>query len=97
MIGLNKNQQKFVNSKYVKKIVNIFLRIYHVVVIWKKLMDTLRVLDQEPLLETFYEKMIKQLIFLMTFYIFQKNYVKLFLKWFINKNSVNEHHKISVK
>ena len=70
MIGLNKNQQKFVNSKYAKKIVNIFLRIYHVVVIWKKLMDILRALDQEPLLETFYEKMIKQLIFLMTFYIF---------------------------
>ena len=39
----------------------------------------------------------KTINFFDDFLYFSKNYVKLFLKWFINKNSVNEHHKISVK
>ena len=36
------------------------------------------------ILNNFYGKRRKQLIILMTFYIFYKNSVKIFLKWFIN-------------
>ena len=42
-------------------------------------MNALRVLVYELFLETFYEKMIKQLIFLTDFYIFHENCVKNFL------------------
>ena len=43
------------------------------------LTNVLRILIYELFLETFYEKMIKQLIFLTDFYIFHENCVKNFL------------------
>ena len=43
------------------------------------LTNALRALVYELFLKTFYEKMIKQLIFLTIFYIFHKSCVKIFL------------------
>ena len=48
------------------------------------LTNALRALVYELFLETFYWKLIKQLIFLTTFYIFHGSGVKTFLIWFIN-------------
>ena len=44
----------------------------------------LRVLIYELFLKTFYKKMIKQLIFLIVFYISHESSVTIFLIWFIN-------------
>ena len=50
-------------------------------------MDTLKTLIYELFLENFYGKMIKQLIFLMDFYISHETHVKTLLKLFINNCS----------
>ena len=53
------------------------------------LINVLKVLVYELLLEKFNEKMIKQLIFLTAFYISHDNDTKTFLIWFINNCSKN--------
>ena len=45
---------------------------------------------KELFLKIFYQKMIKQIFFLITFYISYKNSVKTFLVQFINKNNARD-------
>ena len=48
-------------------------------------MDAIMALIYIIFLETFYEKIKKELIFFTVFYISHKNCIKIFLKLFINK------------